>query len=98
MGPRSRRKRAILRDRRRGWHGIVPLLGPLTGYDLYLINRYYQNPPKSPELAPLWGFMRTQVEMVAALVAPPGHKAEAVSIMRRVMDHYDPTQQERTDR
>jgi hypothetical protein len=41
MLPHNRRKRAILRDRRRGWHGITPLLGPLTGFDLYLIHRYY---------------------------------------------------------
>ncbi len=41
MKPRTRRMRAIIRDRRRGWSGIVPLIGPLTGYDLYLLNRYY---------------------------------------------------------
>lgn len=41
MKPRARRKRAILRDRRRGWHGITPLIGPLTGYDLFLIRRYH---------------------------------------------------------
>lgn len=42
MRPSIRRKRAIVRDRRRGWHGITPLIGPLTGYDLFLIHRYYR--------------------------------------------------------
>lgn len=41
MNPRNRRKRGILRDRRRGWNGITPLIGPLNGYDRFLINRYY---------------------------------------------------------
>lgn len=40
MIPRSRRKRAIVRDRRRGWSGITPLIGPLNGHDLFLISRY----------------------------------------------------------
>lgn len=41
MNPRTRRKRAIVRDRRRGWHGITPLIGPLNEYDLFLIRKYY---------------------------------------------------------
>jgi hypothetical protein len=42
VNARARRARAILRDRRRGhdpyaWHGII---GPLTGFDLYLAAVY----------------------------------------------------------
>jgi hypothetical protein len=41
MLPGNRRKRAILRDRRQGWHGITPLIGPLDRRDLFLISQYY---------------------------------------------------------
>ena len=44
MLPRNRRKRAILRERFRDRHRSddrTPLFGPLTGYDLFLIHRYY---------------------------------------------------------
>lgn len=36
MKPRARRARAVLRDRRRGTDGGPPIVGPLTGYDLFL--------------------------------------------------------------
>ena len=46
MKPRARRERAIVRDRRRGWNGIVPTIGPLTGFDLLLIRQYYRHAPE----------------------------------------------------
>jgi hypothetical protein len=45
--------RAIARDRRRGWFGIVPTLGPLNGWDLILIDRYWGERSGSQERA-LW--------------------------------------------
>lgn len=50
MNARTRRKRAIVRDRRRGWDGITPLIGPLNGYDLFLISKYLPHLPGEGEL------------------------------------------------
>lgn len=47
MKARARRARALLRYRRRyggtgsrGYQGGRPIIGPITGYELYLIHRY----------------------------------------------------------
>ncbi|MFE4960406.1 hypothetical protein ACFRCW_42330 [Streptomyces sp. NPDC056653] len=40
MNIRSRRERAILRNRRRGDVDGPPFIGPMTGYELFLANRY----------------------------------------------------------
>jgi hypothetical protein len=49
--PRARRARAVLRDRRRGYGG-PPIIGPLTGYDLLLVQQYghYVLPPEGEML------------------------------------------------
>jgi hypothetical protein len=51
MLERNRRKRAVLRDRRRGAGAWWPILGPITGFDLYL-HAIYAAPPERP--APIW--------------------------------------------
>ncbi|MBW5254954.1 hypothetical protein JGS39_39455 [Streptomyces sp. P01-B04] len=40
MNQRTRLKRAVLRDRRRGYDDGPALIGPMTGFDLYLTKIY----------------------------------------------------------
>lgn len=42
MNATTRRKRAILRDRRRGLDDGPAFIGPMTGWDLFVVNRYAQ--------------------------------------------------------